>query len=87
MDLLNERYGDEQAICDGHFAQIYSLSDPVDTLSSLRNFYDTAEANLRALEARQKVSESDSALLNFLQQRLPGAVRVKLEDMLSVSGV
>ncbi len=83
--MLGERYGDEQASCDSHYAQLYSLNEPSDTLSALRTFYDTMEANLRALESRGKVSDSDGGLLNFLKHRLPLSVRLELGKMRGAS--
>ncbi len=78
---LEERYGNEQVICDTLVAQIYSLNSPADSVAELRSFYDAVEGNLRALESRGKDVNANDALRLFIQKRLPVTVRIELEKL------
>ena len=51
VDILKERFGDQQTVVNSHYAELINLSSANNTTRSLRFLYDQIEKNLRSPNA------------------------------------
>ncbi|MEM7375590.1 MAG: DUF1759 domain-containing protein, partial [Bacteroidota bacterium] len=51
IDILKERYGNQQLIIQNHYTKLADLEAASDRIHSLRSVFDTIEQHLRSLEA------------------------------------
>ena len=63
IDLLKERFGQQQKITHAAMQALLKLPAPSNKVSSLRNFYDKMETYIRSLEAMGQCQESYGSLL------------------------
>ena len=63
MSLLTERFGQPHKIINAHMQALLDVASPVNSLSSLKLFYDTIEGHIRGLAALSKSEDSYGALL------------------------
>ena len=61
--LLKERFGQSHKIVNAHMQALLDLPKPLNTMTSLRSFYDAVENHIRGLSALGKSKESYGALL------------------------
>ena len=61
--LLHERYGQKHRIVQTYMQALLDLPAPMNTISSLRTFYDKTESYIRGLESLDQMESSYGALL------------------------
>ena len=78
IDLLKERFGNEQEIIDLHYNQMINMFPASNTTSSLRNLLDQLEKHLRSLEdLKQNVNQD--VFVSMIRAKLPEDVLLQLE--------
>ena len=79
IDLLKERFGQQQKITHSAMQALLKLPAPSNKVSSLRNFYDKMETYIRSLEAMGQCQESyGSLLVPVVLEKIPGEIRRQL---------
>ena len=79
IDLLKERYGQRHKIVHATMQTLIQLPAPMNTLHSLRKFYDDMETKIRALESLRKPQEAyGDVLVPIVLNKLPGDIRAHL---------
>ena len=79
VTLLQERFGQSHKIVSAHMQALLDIPKPVNSLSSLRLFYDSVESHIRGLAALGKSEDSYGALLvPIIFGRLPAKTRSNL---------
>jgi len=77
--LLQERFGQPYKQIDAHYQALLDLPGPTNSLSSLREFYDTTESHIRSLSALGKAEDSYGGLLvPIIRGKLPGRIKQNL---------
>ncbi len=72
IKLLQERFGQQHRAVSAHMQALLNIPSPTSTLSSLKNFYDTLETHIRALEALGKSHDSyGDILVPIIHKKLP----------------
>lgn len=76
VDLLQDRFGQKEKIIDTYMTLLLNVPAPVNSVVSLRKFYDTTETYIRGLESLGKNEDSYGSLLTpVILQKLPQIVR------------
>ncbi|XP_053402850.1 uncharacterized protein LOC128558073 [Mercenaria mercenaria] len=57
IQILKERFGDQQDIIDLHYKGLMNVASPRDTTESLRLFYDKIQKHLRSLVVMHEILE------------------------------
>ena len=79
MDLLQKRYGQPHKLISAHMRGLWELPHPSHELSSLRNFYDTLESQIRGLQALGKSENSYGDLLvPVILEKIPASMKVQI---------
>ena len=79
IDLLIERFGQQQKIVNAHMQRLLDLPKPDTGLISLQLFYDTIENHIRGLASLGQSKDSYGALLiPIILGKLPAEVRRNL---------
>ncbi len=79
IDLLTERFGQQQKIVNAHMQCLLDLPKPDTGLTSLQLFYDTIENHIRGLAALGQSQESyGSLLIPIILGKLPADIRRSL---------
>ena len=61
---------------DAYYQALIELPGPTNSLSSLREFYDTTESHIRSLSALGKAEDSyGSLLVPIIRGKLPGKIK------------
>ena len=77
--LLTERYGQKHKIINAYMKSLLDLPAPQSNLSSLREFYDTAESYIRGLESLGQQEETfGTMLIPILMDKLPSNVKINI---------
>ncbi|XP_053374153.1 uncharacterized protein LOC123529978 [Mercenaria mercenaria] len=77
--LLHERYGQKDRIIQTYMKALLEVPAPVNTVTSLRKFYDTTETYIRGLDSlNQCESKYGSLLTPIILQKLPPEVRTNI---------
>ena len=72
IKLLQERFGQQHRVVSAHMQALLNITNPTNTLSSLRIFYDTLEIHIRGLEALGKSHETyGDILVPIIHKKLP----------------
>lgn len=76
VTLLHERYGQKHKIIQTYMQALLDLPAPVNTISSLRSFYDKTEIYIRGLESLGQMESSYGALLvPVIMKKIPDEIR------------
>ncbi len=79
IDLLTERFGQQQNIVNAHMQCLPDLPKPDTGVTSLQLFYDTIENHIRGLAALGQSQESyGSLLIPIILGKLPANIRRSL---------
>ena len=78
IDILKERFGNEQVIIDLHYSQLINLSPASNKTSSLRSLLDQVEKHLRSLEVLKQNVNQD-VFVSMIRSKLPEDVLLQLE--------
>ena len=74
--LLHERYGQKHRIVQTYMQALLDLPAPMNTISSLRTFYDKTESYIRGLESLDQMESSYGALLvPVILKKIPEEIR------------
>ena len=74
--LLHERYGQKHRIVQTYMQALLDLPAPMNTISSLRTFYDKTESYIRGLESLNQTESSYGALLvPVILKQVPDEIR------------
>ena len=74
--LLHERYGQKHRIVQTYLNALLDLPAPMNTISSLRTFYDKTEGYIRGLETLDQMESSNGALLvPVILKKIPEEIR------------
>ena len=77
--LLKERFGQPYKQIDAHMQALIDLPSPSNSLSSLREFYDSTEGHIRSLSSLGKSEDSyGSLLVSIILGKLPAKVKQNL---------
>ena len=77
--LLKERFGQPYKQIDAHMQALIDLPSPSNSLSSLREFYDSTEGHIRSLSSLGKSEDSyGSLLIPIILGKLPAKVKQNL---------
>jgi len=80
LSLLKERFGQPHKIVNAHMQALLDIPKPINSLSSLRLFYDLIENHIRGLTALGKSEDSYGTLLvPIILGKLPVETRKNLE--------
>jgi len=83
---LKENFGQPRRIIRAHVSNVLKLPKPMQSASSLRQFYNSLMGDLRSLQALKiDVSACAPFIIPIIEDKLPGKVRGLLGD--SVQGV
>ncbi|XP_075157941.1 uncharacterized protein LOC142231207 [Haematobia irritans] len=85
LELLSSRYGNKRYIFNAHLQDIFNIEKLVNPNSSqLRNFVDTINANLRAIQSFASKSQiSDGILLNLVVSKFDIQTKTQWEEEIS----
>ena len=78
VDILKERFGDQQTVVNSHYAELINLSSANNTTRSLRFLYDQIEKNLRSLNALKQDINQD-IFVSLVTAKVPRDVLIQLE--------
>ena len=79
VDILKERFGQNQTIVNAHMQALMNLPPPKNTVTELRAFYDSIEGHIRSLLSLGTTTESYGAMLiPVTLGKLPAEVRRNL---------
>ncbi|XP_036346966.1 uncharacterized protein LOC118756302, partial [Rhagoletis pomonella] len=86
LDLLITRFNNSRLIFQSHMQQICDLSQlSSSNLSSLRNFIDTVNVNLRAMQSLATTQQvGEAILLHLVSSKLDPSTRTKWEEEVAV---
>ncbi|MES9974415.1 MAG: DUF1759 domain-containing protein [Candidatus Thiodiazotropha sp.] len=74
--LLHERYGQKHRIVQTYMQALLDLPAPMNTISSLRTFFDKTEIYIRGLESLDQMESSYGALLvPVILKKIPDEIR------------
>ena len=78
VDILKERFGNQQTVVNSHYAELINFSSAYNTTGSLRFLYDQIEKNLRSLNAvKQDINQA--IFVSLVTAKVPRDVLVQLE--------
>ena len=76
VTLLHERYGQKHRIVRTYVQALLDLPAPMNTISSLRTFYDKTEIYIRGLESLEQMESSYGTLLvPVILKKIPEEIR------------
>ncbi|XP_045158803.2 uncharacterized protein LOC123524573 [Mercenaria mercenaria] len=78
IQILKERFGDQQDIIDLHYKGLVNVASPRDTTESLRLFYDKIQKHLRSLVVMHEILEQQ-VFVSIIRSKLPSEVLMHLE--------
>ena len=78
VDILKERFGDQQTVVNSHYAELINLSSANNTTRSLRFLYDQIEKNLRSLNALKQDINQD-IFVSLVTAKVSRDVLIQLE--------
>ena len=78
IDILKERFGNNQEVIDLHYNQMINLFPATNTTSSLRGLLDKMERHLRSLEVLKQNINQD-VFVSMIRAKLPEEVLLQLE--------
>ena len=78
VDLLKERYGDQQTVVNSHYIELINLKSVPNTSKGLRSLYDKIEKHLRSLEALDQDINQD-VFIAMITSKIPREVLIQLE--------
>ena len=78
LNLLKERYGNNQEIVDLHYSKLINIPPPKNKTNELRHFLDTIERHLRSLEVLAQNIEQD-VFISMIKSKLPKDVLLQME--------
>ena len=79
LNLLKERYGNNQLIVDTHDTKLMEMSPASNKTTSLRAMYDAIEQHLKSLHSlREDISQRK--IVSLIGSKLPKIVIVRLEQ-------
>ena len=78
IDILKERFGNEQEVIDLHYNRMISLRPATSNTSSLRALLDNVERHLRSLEVLKQNVNQD-VFVSIIRGKLPEDVLLQLE--------
>ena len=79
INLLKERFGNEQLIIDSHYMQLMDMPAAINKVSSLRATYDNIEKHLRSLNALGE-DTNQRQIISMIRSKLPKVVLARLEE-------
>ena len=79
ISLLQERYGQTHKIIQTYVQALLDIPPPLNTVDSLRNYYDKMETYVRGLESLGQTDDTyGSLLVPIILNKLPGEIRKNL---------
>ena len=79
ISLLQERYGQTHKIIQTYMQALLDIPQPLNTVDSLRNYYDKMETYVRGLESLGQTDDTyGSLLVPIILNKLPGEIRKNL---------
>ena len=78
VELLQERYGDTQAVVSSHYTELINLKSALNTPKGLRSLYNQIEKHLRSLKALEQDINQD-IFISMITSKLPKDVLFQLE--------
>ena len=78
VDLLKERYGDQQTVVNSHYVELINLKSVPNTSKGLRSLNDQIEKHLRSLEALDQDINQD-VFIAMIPSKIPREVLIQLE--------
>ncbi|XP_053388319.1 uncharacterized protein LOC123543829, partial [Mercenaria mercenaria] len=79
VSLLHERYGQKDRIIQTYMRALLEVPAPVNTVTSLKKFYDTTETYIRGLDSLNQCESTYGSLLTpIILQKLPPEVRTNI---------
>ena len=78
VDLLKERYGDQQTVVNSHYVELINLKSVLNTSKGLRSLNDQIEKHLRSLEALDQDINQD-VFIAMITSKIPREVLIQLE--------
>ncbi|XP_053392033.1 uncharacterized protein LOC128554743 [Mercenaria mercenaria] len=78
IQILKERFGDQQDIIDLHYKGLVNVASPRDTTESLRHFYDKIQKHLRSLVVMHEILEQQ-VFVSVIRSKLPSEILMHLE--------
>ena len=78
VDILKERFGDQQTVVNSHYTELINLPSASNTTRSLRFLYDQIEKNLRSLDALKQDINQD-IFVSLVIAKVPRDVLIQLE--------
>ena len=79
ISLLQERYGQTHKIVQTYMQALLDLQAPINTITSLRNYYDKTETYVRGLESLGQTDDTyGSLLVPVILNKLPAEIRQHL---------
>ena len=79
ISLLQERYGQTHKIIQTYMQALLDTPPPLNTVDSLRNYYDKMETYVRGLESLGQTDDTyGSLLVPIILNKLPGEIRKNL---------
>ncbi|XP_076081076.1 uncharacterized protein LOC143051991 [Mytilus galloprovincialis] len=79
ISLLQERYGQTHKIVQTYMQALLNLQAPINTITSLRNYYDKTETYVRGLESLGQTDDTyGSLLVPVILNKLPAEIRQHL---------
>ena len=79
INLLKERYGNDQLIVDTHYAKLMEMPPASNKTTSLRAIYDAIEQHLRSLQSLGE-DINQRQIVSLIRSKLPKVVTVRLEQ-------
>ena len=79
INLLKERFGNEQLIIDSHYMQLMDMPAAINKVSSLRATYDNIEKHLRSLNALGE-DTNQRQIISMIRSKLPKVFLARLEE-------
>ena len=79
ISLLQERYGQTHKVIQTYMQALLDIPQPLNTVDSLRNYYDKMETFVRGLESLGQTDDTyGSLLVLIILNKLPGEIRKNL---------
>lgn len=78
INLLKERYGNNQEVVDLHYSKLINIPPPKNRTDGLRHFLDTVEKHLMSLEVLEQNIKQD-LFISMIKSKLPKDVFFQME--------
>ena len=86
INLLKERYGNNQLIVDTHYTKLMEMPPASNKTTSLRAMYDAIEQHLRSLHSLGE-DINQRQIVSLIRSKLPKVVTVHLEQRKGQKGI